>query len=142
MAITFHPKLGMVLVCDFSGFRPPEIVKKRPVVVVGEEQEGREDTCLVVPLSTVVPVPRAAFHHDMSPASLPSRLRAQVSWAKCDMVTTVACSRLDRYMNGQDALGKRLYVAHYVTRADRAAILRGVLAALHLSSLAAYVLDE
>ena len=35
MALNFHPEPGMVLICDFTtGFRVPEIVKRRPVVVI------------------------------------------------------------------------------------------------------------
>ena len=62
-------------------------------------------------------------------------MRRSVTWAKCDMLTTVACDRLDRYMNGKDALGRRLYVTHLVTDADMRAIRRGVLVALHLGAL-------
>lgn len=133
--LTFHPKRGMVLMCDFAGFQAPEMTKRRPVVIVGEEGDGREGTCLVVPLSTRAPDPVRGFHHQLEPSSLPSRMRGNVTWAKCDMLTTVACHRLDRYMNGQDALGKRLYVTHLVTDVDMRAIRRGVLVALHLAAL-------
>ena len=35
MPITFHPSPGTVLICDFTtGFQPPEMVKRRHVVVV------------------------------------------------------------------------------------------------------------
>ena len=53
--ITFHPKPGHVLICDFNtGFRPPEMVKKRPVVVISE---SRQQLVTVVPLSTTEPNP-------------------------------------------------------------------------------------
>ena len=132
----------MVLICDFSGFRPPEMTKRRPVVVVGEEGTGRVGTCLVVPLSTVAPDPVMGFHHRLDPASLPTSMRGDLAWAKCDMVTAVACDRLDRVMNGRDALGKRYYVTHEVVPADLVAIRRGVLVALHMSALAAQVVDD
>ena len=33
--LPFQPKPGMLLMCDFdTGFRPPEMVKVRPVVVI------------------------------------------------------------------------------------------------------------
>ncbi len=137
----FHPKCGMVLLCDFSGFRPPEMTKKRPAVIAGEEGAGRAGTCLVVPLSTVAPDPVMGFHHGLDRASLPTSMWNEVTWAKCDMVTTVASDRLDRVMNGRDALGKRYCVTHQVVSADLAAIRRGVLVALHMSALAAHVAD-
>lgn len=135
MALLFSPKLGMVLICDFdSGFVPPEMTKKRPVIVVGEEMRGRVGTCLVVPTSTTEPDPQTAFHVQLDPLSLPSRLRGQRSWAKCDMVTTVACWRLDRVMNAR-VNGRRQYVTHRVTASDLVAVQKGVLYALGLASV-------
>jgi uncharacterized protein YifN (PemK superfamily) len=49
-------------------------------------------------------------------------------WAKCDMVATVALTRLDRVM--VKAGGKRTYHAFPLSPADLEAILRGVRAAL------------
>lgn len=35
MALTFHPKPGAILVCDYdTGFVPPEMVKKRLCIVI------------------------------------------------------------------------------------------------------------
>jgi uncharacterized protein YifN (PemK superfamily) len=34
MALTFFPKAGTALVCDFRGYEPPEIVSIRPVIVI------------------------------------------------------------------------------------------------------------
>jgi len=137
----FHPKRGMVLICDFNGFRAPEMTKKRPVVVVGEEGTGRVGTCVVVPLSSVAPNPVMGFHHRLDPSSLPTSMRRSPSWAKCDMITTVSRERLDRVMNGRDALGRRYFVTHRVTPADLRAIQRGILVALHMSAVATDVVD-
>ena len=53
MAINFHPRLGQVLYCDFkTGFRPPEMVKARPVVVLSR---NHHELCTVVPLSGTEP---------------------------------------------------------------------------------------
>lgn len=135
MALTFSPKRGMLLICDFNtGFAPPEMTKKRPVIILGEEMRGRVGTCLVVPTSTTTPDPETDFHVQLDPLSLPSRLRGQVSWAKCDMVTTIACWRLDRVMNGKVG-GRRQYVTHVITQADLVAVQKGVLYALGLASV-------
>ena len=42
MPITFHPHPGTVLICDFfTGFQPPEMVKRRHVVVVSPRRRRR-----------------------------------------------------------------------------------------------------
>ena len=138
----YHAKVGMVLICDFSGFRAPEMVKRRPVVVVGEEVVGRQGTCLIVPLSTTEPSPVTGFHVQLDPLSLPSRFRSKPNWVKADMITSVACDRLDRIMNGKDNFGKRQYVTHSVTPNDLLRIRRAILVGLHISHLASGLVDE
>jgi len=139
MPITFKPSAGMVLICDFdTGFRPPEMVKVRPVVVVSPQRHNGE-TCTIVPLSTTSPGVITAVHHEMHGDSMPARLRKERVWAKCDMLTTVSLARLDRVRDGRDASGKRLYVAHSVTLDDLMAIRRGMLVALGLGSLSPHL---
>ena len=50
MGLRFQPKPGMVLICDFRGFEPPEMVKRRPVVVIASNPD-RDQLVTVVPLS-------------------------------------------------------------------------------------------
>jgi len=119
MALQFHPRRGCVLMCDFSGFKPPEMVKTRPVVVLSGERIG---VCTVVPLSATAPHPVKPWHHLLSAESLPESLRDEPAWAKCDMVTTVSLERLDRVKNGRDGNGKRIYVAKLISREDLTAI--------------------
>ena len=85
--LTFHPKPGTLLICDFdTGFKAPEMIKKRPVVVISPRRRGSvAQLCTVVPLSTTAPDPVERFHHRMNPKSLPVLLRSQDTWAKCDM---------------------------------------------------------
>ena len=53
MPIRFPPVPGQVLLCDYdTGFRPPEMVKKRLAVVVSPRLPYRDGLCTVVPLST------------------------------------------------------------------------------------------
>ncbi len=133
MALTFHPKAGTVLICDFTtGFKPPEMVKKRPVVVISK---SRQELVTVVPLSTTAPDPVEKWHHVLADSSLPTCLRGKRHCAKGDVIMTVAFSRLDRVKSGQHpTTGKRMYVTHVVNPEDLAAIQRAVLAALGLSS--------
>jgi len=133
MLIDFHPKPGHVLICDFNtGFKPPEMVKKRPVVVISK---SRQQLVTVVPLSTTEPSPLEKWHHEMSESSLPVSLRGARHWAKCDMIATVAFWRLDRVCTGKHpSTGKRMYVSHVVSLEDLTAIRQAVLHALGLFS--------
>src|SRR5688572_4277170 len=131
MAITFHPEPGMVLMCDFeTGFQPPEMVKRRPVVILSLRRHNAQ-TCIVVPLSNTPPDPPDAYHHELNvQQSLPRLLRHSRTWAKCNMVTTVALGRLDRVRDGRDSEGRRVYVVGRVCNPDFAAIRQAVLIAL------------
>jgi uncharacterized protein YifN (PemK superfamily) len=126
----------MVLICDFTtGFKSPEMVKRRPVVVISPKPNRKKQLCIVVPLSTTPPSPLEPIHHQMDPASLPGNLALSTTWAKCDMMATVSLDRLDRIKLGKDATGKRLYVSHSITKADLKAIQQAVLHAIGLSRL-------
>ena len=112
----------MVVMCNFdTGFRPPEMIKIRPVIVLSAQRHNRE-TCVVVPVSTTKPYPIEAFHHKLEPASLPDRLRKSESWVKGNMITTVANWRLDRVRVARNPDGSRQYVAHKITVADWSAV--------------------
>jgi len=130
MTITFHPEPRMVLICNFdTGFQPPEMTKRRPVVVLSPRRHNAQ-TCIVVPLSSTPPVPPEAYHHLLEEASLPKELRHSPAWAKCNMIAAVALDRLDRVRDGRDDLGRRKYVAKCVSDADFAAIRAAVQVAL------------
>ena len=132
MAITFHPKAGTLLMCDFNtGFVAPEMIKKRPVIVVSRT---KGQTVLVVPLSATEPVPFEPWHYEMPLASMPKSLRSERCWAKCDMVSCVWPRwRLDRIMDGKDAkTGRRIYVAPLISGTDYDQIRKALMAALHL----------
>jgi uncharacterized protein YifN (PemK superfamily) len=51
MSLWFQPKPRSVLYCDFTGFRVPEMTKRRPVVVLRPHKRNRK-LVYVVPLST------------------------------------------------------------------------------------------
>jgi mRNA interferase MazF len=134
MTLAFHPRRGTVLYCDFTtGFVAPEMVKKRPVVVVSGTKHGM--VCTVIPLSTSEPTTIERWHHLITDISLPNALRHARTWAKCDMITTVALRRLDRVKDGVKVDGKTNYVAHRVSDADLLAIENGIIAALRMEHL-------
>jgi mRNA interferase MazF len=132
MPITFHPRPGNVLICDFgTGFKPPEMVKRRPVVVISRSYQ---ELVTVVPLSTTEPRPIEKWHVELRDTSLPVSLRKKRHWAKCDVVTTVAFWRLDRVCVGRHpTTGKRLYVSYIVCPEDLTAIQTAVLHGLGLT---------
>jgi uncharacterized protein YifN (PemK superfamily) len=99
VALLIHPKAGMVLSCDFVGYILPEIVKRRPVVVISPNHLTRPGLFTVVPLSTTAPVPICNYHHKLTGNPIPGE-GAEV-WAKCDLVASVAFGRLDRIKIGR-----------------------------------------
>ncbi len=143
MSLTFHPKPGMVLICDYStGFKPPEMVKRRPVVVISPRPRRKTQLCIVVPLSSTPPVPVEGCHHRLDPLSLPGPLSATPTWAKCDMLATVSLDRLDRVKLGRDVKGKRLYSTQMVSDDDFKAIQQSVLHALGFQHLGISAVDK
>jgi mRNA interferase MazF len=127
--IAFHPRPGTILICDFStGFQPPEMVKVRPVVVLSPRRRT-SDLVTVVPLSSTPPVPRLPWHVEM-PADAYPPARGPM-WAKCDVVVTVALTRLDR-VRTRGPQGQRLYSAPVLASATFAALQACVKAALGL----------
>ena len=124
----YFPRPGDVLICDYStGFIAPEMVKRRPVVVVsGRERHGRK-LCTVVPLSTTDPVPVEAWHHCL-PVAIPG-WNAAMCWAKCDMLATVSFDRLDK-PHSKTRHG-RTYHTVRLSPTDLLAVRQGVLSYLH-----------
>lgn len=85
--------------CDFHGNVVPEMVKRRPVVVLARNRRNRK-LVTIVPLSTTRPEPLEAQHHQLSQNPLPGA-QGVVCWAKCDMIATVSLGRLDRCKAGR-----------------------------------------
>lgn len=137
MAITYHPAPGAILVCDYStGFKEPEMVKRRLCVVITPRLRSREGLCSVVPLSTTAPVPAENFHFEVHfPRELPRPWEGANKWAKCDMIATVGHQRLSPIGVGRDANGKRKYIYPFVTPDQLKEIRRAVLCGLSLSAL-------
>ncbi|MDE0157534.1 MAG: type II toxin-antitoxin system PemK/MazF family toxin [Gammaproteobacteria bacterium] len=125
MALSAYPKPGQLLICDFSDFVPPEMTKRRPVVVVSRRSR-KSLTCTVVPLSSSPPEESQPYHHLMDSASLVGKFSGVETWAKCDMVTTVSINRLDRIRTGRDHQGKRIYSTAHITGEDFLAIKEGM----------------
>ena len=43
MTLAYHPRAGQILICKFDGFRVPEMVKVRPVMVFSPRLPHRSE---------------------------------------------------------------------------------------------------
>jgi mRNA interferase MazF len=110
MSIKYYPEQGTILICDFQGMKEPEMVKRRPVVVVSPKLKNRGGLCTIVPLSTTNPRPIAEYHYMLKMDNLlPTPYDASFHWVKCDMLYTVSFERLHLPFIGKDEFGKRQY---------------------------------
>lgn len=111
MAISFSPRVGQVLICDYGmygttnhpdGHLSPEMVKNRLVVVLNSKHAG---SCVVVPLSTTYneAETRRGYHVEVEHAALPdiAYFKQHIRWAKANMVEVVSKLRLDRALSKQ-----------------------------------------
>ncbi len=141
MALTFHPKAGQILLCDFSeGFKEPEMVKKsRPVVVLTPPIKGRANLVTVVALSTKKPTTIQPFHYQIQKKSMPQigRFQQNDTWLKGDMIYTMGFHRLDLIRLGKPnrQTGKRAYFTNRLGRDQMREIYACVLHGLNLPTL-------
>ena len=134
MPIQFDPPAGTVLLCDYStGFRAPEMVKRRPVLVISPRLRHRRGLCTVVPLSTTPPNHPQAHHHRLRlPVSPPAPWDESEVWAKADMLATVSFERLDLFRTPRAPYGRRRDVMVRVAPGDLLAVRTCVAHALGL----------
>ncbi|HYF85489.1 type II toxin-antitoxin system PemK/MazF family toxin [Azospirillum sp.] len=137
MPIREHPPIGTVLLCDFDqGFREPEMVKRRPVIVISPKISVRAGLCTVVALSTTEPAPNMAYHCQITlDPPLPDPWGDKARWVKGDMVCAVGFHRLDFPRLGKDQGGKRLYRYDPISAADLRRVRHCVLCSLGLAGL-------
>lgn len=110
MTLSSHPLPGTILRVDLSeGFTTPEMVKRRPAIVLSPPIRGRQRLCTIVPLSTTAPT-RIERHHlklRLDPP-LPAPYGNPEMWVKGDIVLTVAFHRLRLLFAGHEQ-GQRVY---------------------------------
>jgi uncharacterized protein YifN (PemK superfamily) len=125
MGLSFYPHPGHILVCDFHGFREPEIVKVRPVMIVSSRLPYRSELATVVPISLTPPKNEVSYVVRLSCNYHPKEKDDLPCWAKCDLLANVALSRLDRFK-----VDRRKYLAPKASDDDLSAVRAGVIAAL------------
>ena len=122
-----------MLICDFKGLNKPEMVKRRPVIVVSPKMKDRAGLCTIVPLSTTPPRPIKGYHLKLRiDPMLPHPYDEEYHWVKADMIYTVGFRRLFLPHDGKDQDGKRIYDPRTVEPDDMQLIQRCVLISLGL----------
>jgi uncharacterized protein YifN (PemK superfamily) len=141
MAIQHHPGLGVIVVCNFDqGFRTPEMIKRRPTVIISPKISRRAGLCTVVPLSTTPPQPQMQYHCMLKiDPPLPPPWDVSDVWIKGDMVYSVGFHRLDLIRIGRDCSGKRVYRTEPLPQEDIQRIRACVLCSLGLAALKKYL---
>ena len=137
MAVSAHPPQGSIVTANFdSGFKKPEMVKLRLVVVLSPAIKSRYGLCTVVALSTTKPDPVMPYHKEIEiPFPLPPRWGNRPRWIKGDMVNAVGFHRLDLLRLGKDIKGKRIYQMEVLPTEQMALVRRCVLHGMGLSIL-------
>lgn len=110
MTVVRHPQPGTIVRVDLSeGFRKPEMVKRRPAIVISPPIAGRSFLCSIVPLSTTAPDPVLPHHMKITlNPPLPHPYGNSTMWVKGDIVLTVAFHRL-RLLFSEWHGGQRVY---------------------------------
>jgi mRNA interferase MazF len=137
MPLLYHPKVGEILLCNYdTGFIEPEMVKRRPVVIVSPRLRKRSGLVSVIPLSTTKPDDLMEFHVEIELAkSLPRPFESRVMWAKCDMISTVSLKRLDRFKEAKGFQGQRNWISGQLDQNQIKRVKTGLLFGLGLGSL-------
>ena len=137
MAISEHPVPGTILTCNFDqGFREPEMLKRRPVIVLSPKIGMRAKLCTVVALSTSPPQAKMPYHEKLEiDPPLPPPYHKGENWVKGDMIYAVGFHRLDLIRLGKDKSGKRIYRFNILTSDQMKVVRTCVLRALGMNTL-------
>jgi uncharacterized protein YifN (PemK superfamily) len=131
MALPFQPGVKSIVLCDFTGFKVPEMVKRRHVVVIAKNKKNPR-LVTIVPLSTTAPFEPDGIHHRLSGTyRWGTHDSPKDVWAKCDMIYTISTDRLNGLFRKR-AFGekRREYFTENISDADFLAIRRSIRAAL------------
>jgi mRNA interferase MazF len=130
MSLRFYPRMGTVLVCDFSAFVKPEMTKVRPVVVVSPKLPYRSEIVAVVPLSTTAPRRELPYCYRLQTNYHPDEPDDKPCWAKADMVVNIAPARLEGFK-----IGRRRWIYPQMTEEDLTGVRLAIACGLGLDRL-------
>ncbi|MCW2309075.1 uncharacterized protein YifN (PemK superfamily) [Rhodobium gokarnense] len=117
--------------CDFNGFKEPEMVKTRPVIVVSPKLPYRSEIVAIVPISLTAPKHDYPYCYRLSKNYHPQEDDALPCWAKADLVLNLGLYRLSAFKTG-----RRKYTYPTLTPDDLAGVRRAVLCGLGLDRIA------
>jgi uncharacterized protein YifN (PemK superfamily) len=130
MPIFYPVERGTILICDFIGFSEPEMVHRRPVIVLSPKVNHRPDLCTIVPLSTTEPFPVFPWNSRIRiDPLLPAPYDSEYQWIKGDMVYSLSWRRfyIPRY---RDEEKNRVNVLRQLDAENMMEVERCVLAGL------------
>ncbi len=130
MSLNFYPRAGQVVMCDFTGFSVPEMVKPRPVVVISPRLPHRSEIVAIVPISLTEPQHATLYKVRLSKNYHPQEQDDLPCWAACDMVMNLGLYRLTGFK-----IGRRKWAWPQMSGDDLLAVRRGVLKGLGLDRL-------
>ena len=139
MGIKYSPKVGQILMCNFHGFKEPEMVKDRPVIVVKTNPSGYK-LATVVCLSTKKPYPVQPHHMEIEDSHLPRTkfFSKGTTWLKGDMIYSVSFDRLS-YVSLGSVAGKRQYFQNRLSRDVMKEVYSCILHGLNIGFLAEHL---
>ena len=111
MPLKYPVSAKTILLCDYNmgGFKPPEMVKRRPAIVLVGRLANRGSLHTVVPLSGSES--KADYHCKIQLDNpLPEPFAETIWWVKADMVATVSLKRLELFRTQRDNNGNRKYL--------------------------------
>lgn len=130
MGLTFFPRAGQIFVCNFNGFKEPEMIKPRPVIVISPKLPHRSEIVAVVPISLTPPKHKLPFCCQLSKNYHPDEDDDLPSWAKADMLMNLGLYRLTAFK-----VGRRKYFYPTLTPEDLQSVRHAVLCGLGLDKL-------
>jgi mRNA interferase MazF len=140
MTLQYQPELGTIVICDFRGFIEPEMIKRRPAIIVSPRFKHRDRLCTIVPLSTTKPDIIMPYHYKLKmDEPLPPPYNSPYHWVKGDMFATVSFDRLDLPCAGRNGAGKRQYIVNVIEEIDLRNIRECMLHAIGLSCLTGHI---
>jgi len=129
--ISTHPKQGTILICDFSGFIEPEMVKRRPVIVVSKPVASRPGLCTVVTLSTTDPKVILPMHFKLDmDHPLPPPYDSPYHWVKGDMIYALSLKRMFFPFLKKDKNGNRIYDIRQITSEQLSCVQKCIMAGI------------
>jgi uncharacterized protein YifN (PemK superfamily) len=94
LQVKYVPSPGLVLMCDFTHLKKPEMQKERRAIVVSTKAASGHGRCSVVPVSMTPSRDPNPHHHEFPARRYPYFHRTEPVWAVCDHVYTVSLERL------------------------------------------------